>query len=180
MITKFGLAACGIAILAGTGLLASPLAAQTQTQPAAQMQPKAKAMTKKAAPKMQTKEVATAAQHAGLAAQSADLKTTQMHLHHVINCLVGADGAGFDEKAGNPCNGMGRGAIWETSSPAARAPLQAALDQAKDGVKQDNLAVAQLDGRTAQDILNGKTMRTGGKKKTAAAKPATDGMNHPM
>ena len=32
------------------------------------------------------KEVSTAAQHAGFAASSKDMKTTQMHLHHVVNC----------------------------------------------------------------------------------------------
>jgi hypothetical protein len=36
------------------------------------------------------KEVSTAAQHAGFAGSSKDMKTTQMHLHHVVNCLVGA------------------------------------------------------------------------------------------
>jgi hypothetical protein len=45
-----------------------------------------------------TKEVATAARHAGLAAQAADLKGTQTHLHHVLNCLVGPKGQGFDDK----------------------------------------------------------------------------------
>jgi hypothetical protein len=34
------------------------------------------------------KEVSTAAQHAGLAASSKDMKTTQMHLHHVVNWAI--------------------------------------------------------------------------------------------
>jgi hypothetical protein len=50
-----------------------------------------------------TKEVTTAATHAGLAAQAADLKSTQTHLHHVINRLVGPKGQGFDDKEVNPC-----------------------------------------------------------------------------
>lgn len=56
---------------------------------------------------------ATAAQHAGLAAQGADLHAVQMHMHHVLNCLVGPDGDGFDASAGNPCQAAG-GVIPQT------------------------------------------------------------------
>src|SRR5271157_1645163 len=52
------------------------------------------------------KEVNTAALHAGYAASSKDMKATQMHLHHVVNCLVGPQGEGFDASFGNPCNGQ--------------------------------------------------------------------------
>ena len=48
------------------------------------------------------KEVSTAAQHAGFAGSSKDIKTTQMHLHHVVNCLVGPQGEGFDASFATP------------------------------------------------------------------------------
>src|SRR5690554_5726690 len=53
----------------------------------------------------------TASVHAGLAANSADIKGVHTHLHHSLNCLVGPDGDGFDESQMNPCEGMGKGAI---------------------------------------------------------------------
>jgi hypothetical protein len=70
------------------------------------------------------KEVSTAAQHAGFAGSSKDMKTTQMHLHHVVNCLVGPQGAGFDASFGNPCDGQGSGAISDTTDSAKKASLQ--------------------------------------------------------
>src|SRR6516162_4270420 len=66
------------------------------------------------------KEVSTAAQHAGFAASAKDMKTTQMHLHHVVNCLVGPQGEGFDGSFGNPCNGQGSGAISDTTDSGAK------------------------------------------------------------
>ena len=38
------------------------------------------------------KEVLTAAQHARFAVNAKNIKDVHMHLHHVINCLVGANG----------------------------------------------------------------------------------------
>src|SRR5215472_1712485 len=75
-----------------------------------------------------SKEVSTAAQHAEFAAAAKDLKTTQLHLHHVVNCLVGPQGQGFDQSAGNPCDGQGSGAIPDTSDSVKKAALQQALE----------------------------------------------------
>jgi hypothetical protein len=149
MITKLVLAA-GAACLA-IGLAAAPAAAQT-------------------------KEIDTATQHAGLAAKATDLKGVQMHLHHVINCLVGPNGAGFDAGAGNPCNGQGNGAIPATADMKKRQSLETALGQAQDGVKQANLSVALLDANLAQTSLMGKAKAS----KASARKKAPAPMNHPM
>src|SRR5436189_5456151 len=62
--------------------------------------------------------------HAGMAAKAADLKTTQMHLHHAVNCLVGPAGKGFDAAAGNPCGKAGAGAIPYATDAAVKAKLQ--------------------------------------------------------
>ena len=99
------------------------------------------------------KEVSTAAQHAGFAASSKDMKTTQMHLHHVVNCLVGPQGEGFDGSFGNPCNGQGSGAISDTTDGAKKASLQQALQQTLDGLKQSDMAAAQKNATAVQVLL---------------------------
>jgi hypothetical protein len=99
------------------------------------------------------KEVSTAAQHAGFAGSAKDMKTTQMHLHHVVNCLVGPQGQDFDASFGNPCNGQGSGAIPDTTDSAKKASLQQALQQTLDGLKQSDMAAAQKNATAAQDLL---------------------------
>jgi hypothetical protein len=98
------------------------------------------------------KEVSTA-QHAGFAASAKDMKTTQMHLHHVVNCLVGPQGEGFDGSFGNPCNGQGSGAISDTTDSAKKASLQQALQQTLDGLKQSDMAAAQKNATAVQVLL---------------------------
>ena len=99
------------------------------------------------------KEVSTAAQHAGFAVSAKDMKTTQMHLHHVVNCLVGPQGEGFDASFGNPCNGQGSGAISDTTDSAVKASLQQALQQTLDGLKQSDMAAAQKNATAVQVLL---------------------------
>jgi len=99
------------------------------------------------------KEVSTAAQHAGLAAGSKELPMAQMHLHHVINCLVGPKGKGFDATPGNPCKDQGNGAIPDTKASASKKKLQQALNKARAGLKAKDLATAQKDATDAQNIL---------------------------
>ena len=99
------------------------------------------------------KEVSTAAQHAGLAGSSKDMKTTQMHLHHVVNCLVGPQGEGFDASFGNPCDGQGSGAISDTTDTGKKASLQQALQQTNDGLKQSDMAAAQKNATAVQVLL---------------------------
>jgi len=81
------------------------------------------------------------------------MKTTQMHLHHVVNCLVGPQGEGFDATFGNPCNGQGSGAISDTTDSAKKASLQQALQQTLDGPKQSDMAAAQKNATAVQDLL---------------------------
>jgi len=103
-----------------------------------------------------TKEVATAASHAGFAAQAADLKGTQTHLHHVINCLVGPKGQGFDDKEANPCKDQGNGAIPDTTDEARRTALIQALAKANEGLRQTDLAAARKSASEARVLLTPK------------------------
>jgi hypothetical protein len=81
-----------------------------------------------------------------------------MHLHHVVNCLVGPKDSNFDQAAGNPCNGQGNGAIADTKDAAKKKPLQDALKQAQDGLKASDMAAAQKQATMAQETLSKSAM----------------------
>lgn len=112
------------------------------------------------------KEMATAATHAGLAAKATDIKMTQMHLHHVVNCLVGPKGKGFDTTNLNPCKDQGNGGIPDAKDPAQKKAMQAALVKANAGLKTTNETVAVKDAMQAQALLTPK-----GSKPAAPAAP---------
>ncbi|MGC8519071.1 MAG: hypothetical protein ACP5P4_11180, partial [Steroidobacteraceae bacterium] len=61
-------------------------------------------------------EIAAAAKHAGLSAESTTLQVAHMHLHHTLNCLVGPAGAGFNSHYFNPCAHIGHGAIPDSGN----------------------------------------------------------------
>lgn len=101
----------------------------------------------------EAQEAATAAQHAGMAAGSADIKMVQMHLHHVVNCIVGPAGDGFDKSAGNPCDGKGNGALMDAGDNKKMA-LNDALAKAKAGIASDDLAESKKLAGDAQAALS--------------------------
>ncbi|TAN07952.1 MAG: hypothetical protein EPN36_00955 [Rhodanobacteraceae bacterium] len=93
-----------------------------------------------------TNEVSTAHAHALMAQSATSLTTAHAHLHHVVNCLVGPKGAGFDAKAEDPCKGQGNGAIPDSASnEALHSKLQTALGEAQAGLKSDSLASVHQD-----------------------------------
>jgi hypothetical protein len=96
--------------------------------------------------------IAKAAQHAGLAAGSGDLAGVQRHLHHSLNCLVGPDGEGFDESAGNPCAADG-GAIPQTSDAELRAKLMAIAAEVRGGVMGTDVDAAKRLATETQEML---------------------------
>ena len=103
-----------------------------------------------------SKQVSTAAAHAGMAMGAADLQMTHTHLHHVVNCLVGPSGKGFDAKAGNPCKGQGNGAIPDAKGDAAtETKLHTAVTQAEAGLKAEALDAAHADAKKAMGTLQG-------------------------
>lgn len=61
-------------------------------------------------------EMKTALTHAGFAAKYDTLKEVTLHLHHVVNCLVGSKDKMFDASAGNPCEGQGNGVVADIPS----------------------------------------------------------------
>jgi len=98
-------------------------------------------------------EVSTAATHAGLAAGSASLPMAQMHLHHLLNCLVGPAGKGFDATAANPCKDQGAGAIPDTGDVLKKEMLQRAASNALDALKDTDLEATKKDASNIQATL---------------------------
>lgn len=101
-----------------------------------------------------SRQASTAAAHAGMALGAADLKMAHAHLQHVVNCLVGPSGDGYDAQQADPCKGMGRGALVDAKGDAAReAPLQAALKQARQGASAATLDEAHADAQATMKSL---------------------------
>jgi len=77
-----------------------------------------------------------------------------MHLHHVVNCLVGPTGTGFDATNANPCAKAGNGAIPDASA-AQKAKLATALASANAGLAATDVAAAQKDAAAAAAAIDG-------------------------
>jgi len=100
-------------------------------------------------------EITNAGQHAGLAAQAANLDGVHMHMHHALNCLVGPKGDGFDAKQMNPCAQSGNGAIPDEMDAAKKAKLETAKSQLMQGIAATDLKMAQTAATTAQTTIAG-------------------------
>ena len=96
--------------------------------------------------------IATAKNHAGLAANAANIGAVHTHLHHVLNCLVGPGGNGFDAMPGNPC-AMAGGAIPQTADAAAKAKLETAATAVRGGITNEDMAAAKKVATDVQGSL---------------------------
>jgi hypothetical protein len=100
------------------------------------------------------KEIETAIQHAQFAAKMSTVDQTHAHLHHVVNCLVGPNGKGFDAKAGNPCKGQGNGAINDAKAGSDQQKLlEDALVVANIGLDNTRPAPAIGSARAVSVLL---------------------------
>jgi hypothetical protein len=100
------------------------------------------------------KEIKTAAMHSEFAAKGKNAGEAHLHLHHTINCLVGSDGDGFDAKAGDPCKGMGNGALNDFQGSAqTKAKLEQALALAKVGVQIEDTKPATTTAMAVHELL---------------------------
>lgn len=98
-------------------------------------------------------ELTVASQHAGFAAKATAIDQVHMHLHHVVNCLVGPGGAGFDASQANPCGKAGNGAIPDASA-AQKAKLTPAVAAANAGIAATDVAAAQADAQKAAAAID--------------------------
>src|SRR5438270_4239566 len=96
--------------------------------------------------------IGIAAQHAGLAAGAANANLVRTHLHHVLNCLVGPGGDGFDAMPGNPC-AMAGGAIPQTANPEEKTKLLNVAQQVRSGIGPPDMAQAKKVATDAQNAL---------------------------
>lgn len=102
-------------------------------------------------------EASTAHAHALMAQNAKTVAMAHTHLHHVVNCLVGPKGEGFDAAAGNPCKGQGNGAIPDSATDSAEHDtLAQALASARAGLAAQTLAGVQQKAAAAATILQGK------------------------
>lgn len=98
-------------------------------------------------------EINNAAQHAGLAAQAADINGVHTHMHHALNCLVGPNGDGFDAKAMNPCAQSGGGAIPDEIDQMKKSKLMTAKADLTKGLAENDVAAAKAEATAAQTAI---------------------------
>jgi hypothetical protein len=96
--------------------------------------------------------IGIAANHAGLAANAGAIEMVHTHLHHVLNCLVGPGGQGFDAAPGNPC-GQAGGAIPQTSDAATKTKLEGVAASVRGGIANNDMAAAKKVATDAQAAL---------------------------
>jgi len=100
------------------------------------------------------KEIGTAIEHSGFASKVKSTEQVHLHLHHVVNCLVGPHGKGFYAAAGDPCKGMGNGALNDLSGQAAvRSELEKALHEADSGLRENSFEAAHATALQARKTL---------------------------
>ena len=96
--------------------------------------------------------IGIAANHAGLAAGAANIGAVHTHLHHVLNCLVGPGGDGFDAMPGNPC-AMAGGAIPQETNAEMKTKLLNVAAQVRAGIGNNDVAEAKKVATDAQSAL---------------------------
>lgn len=104
------------------------------------------------------REIAAAIVHATAATKVDTTAGVTLHLHHVINCLVGPQGGLFDAKAEalseNPCHDLGHGALADAgTSKDVHAALTRALRDAESGIRANTLTAGHEDARSALGAL---------------------------
>jgi hypothetical protein len=102
-------------------------------------------------------EIKTAIAHAGYAGKAEALNGVHLHLHHVLNCMVGPQDKLFDAAAGNPCKGEGNGALSDikakTGEDAQYYQLSWVAQIAHQGITSSNLQEAKAAAHVASVIL---------------------------
>ena len=99
-----------------------------------------------------SREVATAAAHAGMAAGAEAPQMVRSHIQHVINCLEGPKGADFVAALGNPCASLGEGAIPDGPSDG-RKKLEDIAGLAKKALAEQNIDKAkQMAGELQSEL----------------------------
>ena len=100
------------------------------------------------------KQISTAIEHSGFASKVKSTDKVHLHLHHVVNCLVGPHGKGFYPAAGNPCQGQGNGALNDLmGQPKVKAELEKALHEADMGLRENSFKTAHNTAERVRKTL---------------------------
>ena len=105
-----------------------------------------------------SKEIGAAEQHAEFATKATDIKMVHAHLQHVVNCMVGPKGKGFDAAQLNPCKDLGDGVLPDTKDKAKKSQLNKALSAARAGLKASKIETAQKHASDAMGMLKQASM----------------------
>jgi hypothetical protein len=102
-------------------------------------------------------QLETAVQHAGFSMNADEHAAAQRHLGHVLNCIAGEGGEGFDGSWGHPCAGQGAG-IWSdveahAESAAAMLLVRSAHALAMEGVQAESLAEVRAAASGVRALL---------------------------
>jgi len=102
-------------------------------------------------------QVATAVQHAGFSASADEHAMAVRHLGHVLNCIAGEDGEGFDGAWGHPCAGQGSGILVDVEAHAHAADVAALLAAAHalamQGVTAESLGAVHAAAAGVRALL---------------------------
>lgn len=102
-------------------------------------------------------QMATAVQHAAFSMEADDRDMAVRHLGHVLNCIAGEGGDGFDGSWGHPCGGQGAGLLNDIADHEHAddlvAVLRAAHGLAMTGVEQGSVAAVQAAAAGVRALL---------------------------
>jgi hypothetical protein len=102
-------------------------------------------------------EIKTAIAHAGYAAKADALNGVHLHLHHVLNCVVGPQDKMFDAAAGNPCKDQGNGALPDIKAKMGQDDqyyeVSLVAQIANQGITSNSLQEAKAAAHVANLIL---------------------------
>lgn len=92
------------------------------------------------------KEIATAIIHANVASKVDSIDGVHLHLHHVLNCVLGPHSiqysAAAEKLSAYKCVGLGNGALPDSHDPAVRSDLQQVVKLADRGIQTRQFATA--------------------------------------
>jgi hypothetical protein len=102
-------------------------------------------------------QLATAIQHAEFSMSAEDPAMATRHLGHVLNCIVGEGGEGFDGAWGHPCAGQGEGILRDAEAhphvDAVMLLVRSARDLAQVGVQSDAIAAVHAAAAGVRGLL---------------------------
>ncbi len=100
----------------------------------------------------------TSVQHSKFSQDYSNMKEITSHLQHVVNCIEGSAGPGFEGGAGNPCQGQGSGMVVDAKKAGGKFTqaagwMEVADSLAKTGKKATSADAAKAYGAATQAVL---------------------------